>query len=144
MVVMIINTIYNFLFYSFFAFIHSLMVFSPLFSKYVSFFFDLAFQIVTQHFQLILELLLELINNIMNMIHTCNCMFFVFLNLCIGVIEFLFHLSFIFDTSILEHFKSSTHIFHLRLQVRQVFIFTLLFFNHFWGLYFKIILLFYI
>jgi len=131
MIIMILDTIFSLLINPSLCLIHSSMVFSPLLPKYFSFNVNLILQIISQLIELILEFLLKLVNNIMNMIHAVDGIFPIFSNFCVSIIEFLFHLSFVLYTSVLEDLESSTHVLHLRLQFRQVFILSWVFFYHF-------------
>ena len=130
MVIVVLNSVDSFLVNSLFALVHARVVACPMFSKDVGFFVHLTFEIVSQVLQLLLEALLKLVYDVVDVIHSIDCLLSVFSNFFISIVELLFHLTLIFDTSVLEHLKTSAHVFHLTLELGQVFILPFCFFNH--------------
>ena len=117
MVIMILDTILSLLVDPTLTLVHSSMILGPLLSKDFSFFFDLAFQVVAQSLELILKLLLKLVDDVVDVIHTGDRELLVLLNLSICVIKSFFDLPFVFNSGILKHLESGTHILHLGLEL---------------------------
>ena len=130
-VVMVLNSILSLLVDPPLALVHSGVVLSPFLSEDLALFVHLPLEVVAQVLELFLKLLLELVDDVVDVIHTFDRVFFVLLDLGVGVVELLLHLPFVLDTSVLEHLEGRTHVLHLRLQLGQVLILSFGFFNHF-------------
>jgi len=106
-IIVVLNAVNSFLINALLTLVHASMIACPMLSEDVCFFINLPLEVVAKILELLLEALLKLVNNVMNMVHRGDSLLSVFPYLFICIIKLFLHLSFVFDTGVLEHLEAS-------------------------------------